>query len=84
MNKIVSEIELFESLSEQIGKEKTKIFVEYMEAKIDKQMNERSSVFLTKQDKVDIIKWMFVFWIGTIGVLSGIMFALLNAYVKQY
>ena len=82
MNNIVSEIELFESLSEQIGKEKTKIFVQYMETKIDKQMNERSSVFLTKQDKVDIIKWMFVFWIGTIGVLSGIMFALLNAYVK--
>jgi len=82
MNKIVSEIELFESLSEQIGKEKTKIFVQYMETKIDKQMNERSSIFLTKQDKVDIIKWMFVFWVGTIGVLSGIMFALLNAYVK--
>ena len=82
MNKIVSEIELFESLSEQIGKEKTKIFVQYMETKIDKQMNERSSIFLTKQDKVDIIKWMFVFWVGTIGVLSGIMFALLNAYVR--
>jgi hypothetical protein len=82
MNKIVSEIELFESLSEQIGREKTKIFVQYMETKIDQQMNEKSGIFLTKQDKVDIIKWMFAFWIGTIGVLSGIMFALLNAYVK--
>ena len=82
MNKIVSEIELFESLSEQIGREKTKIFVQYMETKIDNQMQEKSSLFLTKQDKVDIIKWMFVFWIGTIGVLSGIMFALLNAYVR--
>jgi hypothetical protein len=25
---------------------------------------------------------MFAFWIGTIGVLSGIMFGLLNAYLK--
>jgi len=82
MNKILSEIELFESLAEHIGKEKTKIFVQYMETKIDNQMQERSSLFLTKQDKVDIIKWMFVFWVGTIGVLSGIMFALLNAYVR--
>ncbi len=82
MNKILSEIELFESLAEHIGKEKTKIFVQYMETKIDNQMQEKSSLFLTKQDKVDIIKWMFVFWVGTIGVLSGIMFALLNAYVK--
>jgi hypothetical protein len=82
MNKILSEIELFESLAEHIGKEKTKIFVQYMETKIDNQMQEKSSLFLTKQDKVDIIKWMFVFWVGTIGVLSGIMFALLNAYVR--
>jgi hypothetical protein len=82
MSIIVSEIELFEALSEQIGKEKAKIFVQYMESKVDKRLEEKTSIFLTKQDKVDIIKWMFAFWIGTIGVLSGIMFGLLNAYLK--
>ncbi|MBU6158924.1 MAG: hypothetical protein KGP35_07835 [Bacteroidetes bacterium] len=82
MSNSVSEIELFETLSEQIGKEKAKIFVEYMENKVDKRLQEKTSVFLTKQDKVDIIKWMFAFWIGTIGILSGIMFALLSAYLK--
>lgn len=78
----VSEIELFEALSEEIGKEKAKIFVKYMESKIDKRLDEKTNLFLTKQDKVDMIKWMFAFWIGTIGVLSGIMFVLLNAYLK--
>ena len=82
MSIIVSEIELFEALSEQIGKEKAKIFLHYMESKVDKRLEEKTSIFLTKQDKVDIIKWMFAFWIGTIGVLSGIMFVLLNAYLK--
>lgn len=82
MSIIVSEIELFEALSEQIGKEKAKIFVQYMKSKVDKRLEEKTSIFLTKQDKVDIIKWMFAFWIGTIGVLSGIMFILLNAYLK--
>lgn len=53
----------------------------------------KTQVFSTKEDiakleakiaesKSEMIKWMFIFWIGTIGVLSGIMFALLNAYLK--
>jgi hypothetical protein len=53
-----------------------------MESKVDRRLEEKTSVFLTKQDKVDIIKWMFAFWIGTIGVLSGIIFVLLNAYLR--
>ena len=46
------------------------------------EVEEKTDIFLTKEDKVDIIKWMFAFWIGTIGVLSGIMFAMLHAYLK--
>jgi len=80
---MVSEIELFEALSEQLGKEKAKILVNYVESKVDKRLEDKTQVFLTKEDKVDIIKWMFGFWIGTIGVLSGIMFALLNAYLRH-
>ena len=79
---LVSEIELFEALSDQIGKEKARLIVKYMEAKIDKRLEEKTNLFLTKQDKVDIIKWMFAFWIGAIGVLSGILVMLLNAYIK--
>lgn len=25
--------------------------------------------------KADLIRWMFVFWVGQIGVLTGILFA---------
>ena len=79
---LVSEIELFEALSDHIGKEKARLIVNYMEFKIDKRLEEKTNLFLTKQDKVDIIKWMFAFWIGAIGVLSGILVMLLNAYLK--
>jgi hypothetical protein len=82
MSMLVSEIELFEALSEQIGKEKARVIVKYMESKIDKRLDEKTNLFLTKQDKVDIIKWMFAFWIGAIGVLSGILVMMLNAYLK--
>ena len=33
-------------------------------------------------NKADIIKWMFIFWIGQIGVLSAIMFAVLKFYSR--
>jgi len=82
MNMLVSEIELFEALSDHIGKEKARLIVNYIEFKMDKRLEEKTNLFLTKQDKVDIIKWMFAFWIGAIGVLSGILVMLLNAYLK--
>ena len=44
------------------------------------------AIFLTKDDKVDIIKWMVGLIIGLfvalIGSLSAIMFAMLHAYLK--
>lgn len=94
---VISEIELFEVLSQQLGAEKARILVRYVETKVDKRLEENTSAFATKEDvarlegkletkisetKAEIIKWMFIFWVGSIGVLSGIMFAMLNAYLK--
>ncbi|MDR0793943.1 MAG: hypothetical protein LBE82_11590 [Chitinophagaceae bacterium] len=42
--------------------------------------------FVTKEianSKADIIKWMFIFWIGQIAVLTGIIFAILSLYFKK-
>ncbi len=51
-------------------------------------------VFMTKDDKVemitriessktDTIKWMFIFWMGQLAAVAGILFALLNIYLKK-
>ncbi len=32
--------------------------------------------------KSELIKWMFLFWLGQIGVLTGIIFAMLKLYFK--
>jgi len=83
---MVSEIELFEVLSQQLGRDKAKTLVEYVEMKVEKRLDEKTNVFATKEDlantKAELIKWMFIFWISTVGVLSAIMFAMLNAYLK--
>ncbi|MEI6489636.1 MAG: hypothetical protein WCP52_11780 [Bacteroidota bacterium] len=34
------------------------------------------------ETKSDIIKWMFIFWIGSISVITGILFAMLHSFIK--
>lgn len=36
-----------------------------------------------ESSKTDIIKWMFIFWIGQLAAVAGILFALLNVYLKK-
>jgi len=36
-----------------------------------------------EKSKSDIIKWVFVFWIGQIGVLSGILFVMLKLFFDK-
>jgi len=54
-------IELINTATEKT-KEDTLIFVE---EKFERRLAEVKS---------DIIKWMFIFWVGQIGVLTGILF----------
>ncbi|GIV33717.1 MAG: hypothetical protein KatS3mg031_1252 [Chitinophagales bacterium] len=81
---IVSEITLFNTLKEKLGEKEAQIVVEGIKSAIKEEFDNKNKkgVLLTKGDKVEMMRWMFIFWIGTIGVLSGIMFAMLNAYLK--
>ncbi len=90
---IVSEIKLYELLKAKIGEKEAEAFVEILEKRVDIKFEDAKQYLATKEDiadvraemqtiKTDIIKWMFIFWVGTIGVLSGIMFAMLHAYLK--
>ncbi|MEO8962097.1 MAG: hypothetical protein ABI325_09460 [Ginsengibacter sp.] len=53
----------------------------------------KENILMTKDDKVELIsriessktytiKWMFIFWIGQLAAVAGILFALLNVYLK--
>ncbi len=83
---VVSEITLFNTLKAKLGEQEAQIVVEGIKNAVREEFAVKKEVLATKQDlaevKAEIIKWMFIFWIGSIGVLSGIMFAMLNAYLK--
>lgn len=87
----VAEIELYEILKEKVGEKEAKTLVEYIDAKIEKKLEEKKDVLATKQDianlkedilnlevklektRADLIKWMFLFWIGQLASLLAIL-----------
>ena len=55
-------------------------FVTEIEVVVDNKFDAKKDTLSTKQDlaesKADIIKWMFVFWIGQIGITIGMVLLL--------
>lgn len=74
---IIAEIKLYELLKAKIGEKEADAFLQILESKIDHKFEEAKSVLTTKEDlantRAEIIKWMFIFWIGQIGALIAII-----------
>ena len=75
---IVSEIKLFELLKAKIGEKEAEAFVEILETKVDKKFEEAKAAIATKEDiansKVEILRWMFSFFIVIILAIIGLYF----------
>ena len=85
----VSEIQLFQILKNKIGEKEAEELVSYVKSEVKNEFENNKDVLASKEDillvkvdlanaKSEIIKWMFIFWIGQTGVTLGIIFAFLN------
>ncbi len=83
--------EVYEILKNRFSDKEAAKVIEYFKLKAEEKISQKKDVFMTKDDKVelvpriessksDIIKWMFIFWIGQTGATAGIVFAFLNAF----
>ncbi len=81
----ISSIEMYNILKGKLGESEAKALTEYVENKVEKSIEKEKDVLATKEDlykleikisesKSDIIKWMFIFWIGQIAVTLGIVY----------
>lgn len=85
---VVSEIKLYELLKAKIGEREAEAFIQILENKVDTRLNEKTTVFSTKEDlakvegkllstiseaKVDIIKWMVATAIAIVGLTVALM-----------
>jgi len=81
-----SEIQLFRILKEKLGEKEAEALVDFVDAKIKNGNDANLKILATKEDiynlrselqkqivdtKAEMIKWMFIFWIGQIAVTFG-------------
>ena len=72
---VISITKLYDLLCSQLGKETAENLTTFIAEKIKDEMENKTQLFATKEDlastKADIIKWMFIFWIGQIVATFG-------------
>ena len=64
-------------LINQAQNEQKKDVLTFVEEKFERRLSEEIGSVRNEMYKIksDIIKWMFIFWVGQVGVFIGILFA---------
>ncbi len=89
----ISTSKLYDLLSPKIGREEAESLVTYVESKIKAEFETNAKGLVTKEDlareisrlelkvsesKSEMIKWMFIFWIGQIAATFGFILLFLK------
>jgi hypothetical protein len=75
----ISEISLYNIHRKKIGEEETTELMEFVKSEVRSEVDTKTSVFMTKDDKVELIDWInksktkTIAWIVGIGVLQFIL-----------
>lgn len=73
---------LYALLSGKLGKESAENLTTYIEEKIKEEVEDKTKILATKADlaenKSELIKWMFLFWIGQVAATFGFILLYLN------
>lgn len=69
-------------LSIKVGKDTAETLTTYIEEKIKEEFIDNSKILAIKEDlannKAEIVKWMFIFWIGQVAVTFGFILLFLK------
>ncbi|MDP4252296.1 MAG: hypothetical protein Q8918_19535, partial [Bacteroidota bacterium] len=89
----ISITKLYDLLAVKMGRETAENLTSYIEGRIKNEMEDRSQILATKADiqatiqntkteisvaKAEMIKWMFLFWVGQIGATFGFILLFLK------
>jgi hypothetical protein len=69
----VNELKVYEIFKSKLGEAEAQTIIEYFEQKSEEKINSKKDIFLTKEDKTDMIKWMFIFWVGQLAAMLAIV-----------
>jgi hypothetical protein len=72
----VSELRLYDLLRNKLGEKEAETFMEVLEETVQKKIDLIRTNLATKEDlhqtKIELIKWVFAFWITLILMIAGL------------
>lgn len=69
----VNELKVYGIFKSKLGEAEAQTVIEYFEQKSEEKINSKKDIFLTKEDKTDMIKWMFIFWVVQLAAMLAIV-----------
>ena len=54
------ELKVYEIFKSKLGEEDAALIIEYFEKKADQKISEKKDIFLTKDDKIDLIRNIYI------------------------
>lgn len=73
---------LYDLVSLKLGKETAENLTTFIEEKIKCEVDTKTSILATKEDlareRADMIKWMFIFWVGQAATTFGLILLFLK------
>ncbi len=77
---VTTDIQLFRILKERLGEKEAESLVDFVDARLKENNDANSKILATKEDlaRADIIKWMFISWIGQVAVTFGFILLFLK------
>jgi hypothetical protein len=83
------ELKVYEIFKNKLGKEEAETIIEFFGTAAESKYEEKKDFLATKEDigqlrketaeaKADLIKWMFIFWIGQIAATFGFILLFLK------
>ena len=77
---ITRKLEIYDALKKKLGERATRLLFDLMESQAAKEEVKYASNFVTKTEiinfKLEIIRWMFTFWVAWVLVVTVIICAL--------
>ena len=66
------EVKVYEIFKSKFGETDASLVLELIDQKAEEKIKQKQDIFLTKDDKVDLIKWMVGFWIAQMAAIIGL------------
>jgi len=88
------ELEVYEIFKNRFSEKEAAKVIEFFESKSEEKITQKKDVFMTKDDKVELvariestkselIKWSFIFWVGSVITILGGLLAILKLFFEK-